>query len=152
MSLNPTVVKIVIPILLVSLLWVYFVPASNAQFAGLLTCAGGGILTSLINTGISSLTNWLGSFFGGVFGGATQVPVNEGFLRAKDSIEDVIVRCAATQIYGALNTAVATIVRSSGRLGGPAFVRNWRNFQTDAEYRGENIFRSILSGTTLCPH
>ena len=42
------------------------------------------------------------------------------------------------------------IVRTGGRDGAAAYVKDWRNFQANAEYRGEDIFRAILSNTKLC--
>ena len=45
---------------------------------------------------------------------------------------------------------ITNVARTGGRDGGPAWVRNWRNFQLDAQYRGEGIFRGVLASTNLC--
>ena len=44
-------------------------------------------------------------------------------------------------------------INGSGRTGrSPAYVLNWRKFLTDAQSRGEQVFRSVLGNTILCPH
>ncbi|MBI2064940.1 MAG: hypothetical protein HYT62_02715 [Candidatus Yanofskybacteria bacterium] len=71
----------------------------------------------------------------------------------KEFILDLAARLVARlQLTGALN-GIAQQVIQSGRTGrAPAFIQNWRNFITDAEYRGEDVFRSILANTQNCPN
>lgn len=80
------------------------------------------------------------------------VPVNQARINSKEFIGDVLGRCGALVILDTISQRTTAAIRTSGRDGGPAFVRNWRNFKLDAQRRGENIFRSILGSTTLCPY
>lgn len=116
--------KLVIIIVVIGLVWssVVYVPKANAT-------AVWTFITS-VNTAISAGANTA--------------------MTVKEYILDVIARTIARNL---LNNAIAGIIntiQTSGRDGGPAFVQNWRNFQTDAQYRGENVFRSILASTPLC--
>ena len=71
----------------------------------------------------------------------------------KEFILDLASRLIArSQLSSGLKGISQQIVQS-GRTGrSPAFIQNWRNFITDAEYRGEDVFRSILANTANCPH
>ncbi|MEK7125229.1 MAG: hypothetical protein AAB864_02490 [Patescibacteria group bacterium] len=73
-------------------------------------------------------------------------------LREKEEIWDLVARCAARTFFDNEVTRILFAARRGGREGGPAYVRNWRNFQTNAEYRGEAVFRAILSNTKLCDY
>jgi len=87
-----------------------------------------------------------------LIGGAGSVPTDDEKNNAKESWGDLIARCGAMAVLDYLTKGMISTIRSSGRDGGPSFVRNWRNFLTGSQYRGENIFRSILSQTNLCAH
>ncbi len=103
------------------------------------------ILSNLSST-LSNVFNWLG-----IFNLFTQnVPTMNAVLEGAKNYGDVVGRCFARQIMNGMTGRMIGAVRTSGRNGGPAFVRSWRNFQIDAEHRGENLFRSILGGTNLC--
>lgn len=65
---------------------------------------------------------------------------------------DLVARSIARGLLNKLISGLVDKIQTGGRSGGPAFVQNWRNFQTDSQYRGENVFRSILSSTSLCDH
>jgi hypothetical protein len=65
---------------------------------------------------------------------------------------DILARCTAREIFNAMSKGIVDNARTAGRSGGPAFIRNWRNFQTDSQYRGEGVFRSMLSNATLCDY
>lgn len=71
-------------------------------------------------------------------------------LTTKEYIYDPINRCIAKGVLDRAVNGVLDIVRKQGRDGGPTYVQNWRNFQTNSQYRGEGIFRAELSTTTLC--
>ncbi|MEX2090970.1 MAG: hypothetical protein WD989_02485 [Candidatus Paceibacterota bacterium] len=137
---------------------------SGAKFAG---CVSAGKtaqwLSDKINDGLKGLAKRfpkLGGFLnklsgtGGTLVGANSVPTNDVVFnptyKDKEKVQDVIARCAAREILSQMNVDIVNIARTSGRNGGPAFIQNWRSFQTDAQYRGEGIFRSILSNTKLC--
>ena len=129
-----------------------------------ISCAAGGLLapwlSNQINTGIDNLLFRIPALdrflsgAGGVLGG--DVPVaDKNFLGAwtnKTLRADILARCTAREIFNAMSKGIVDNARTAGRSGGPAFVRNWRNFQTDAQYRGEGIFRAMLSNTKLCDY
>lgn len=112
------------------------VPAIVGTLMG--TCVGAGLLANTLQRLIPSI------------GGQSEVPVNEGALRKKEENLDVAARCIARQLFDGSITGMLGIVRTGGRDGAAAYVKDWRNFQANAEYRGEDIFRAILSNTQLC--
>ncbi len=63
---------------------------------------------------------------------------------------DLVARVIARTLLNKMVSGLITKIQTGGEGGKPAFVQNWRNFQTDAQYRGEDVFRSILAGTKLC--
>lgn len=73
-------------------------------------------------------------------------------LATKEIVYDPIARCVSLGVLNKTVAGILNIVRTQGRDGGPAFVQNWRNFQLDAQYRGEDIFRSSLAGANLCDY
>lgn len=98
----------------------------------------------------------LGGALGGIVGGDS-VPVTDAGLNniqskilAKETAGDIATRCAAMEVLNFMNTSINDLARNSGRNGGASWIRNWRNFQTESQYRGEGIFRSELSNTNLC--
>lgn len=133
------------------------------------SCAAAGYLSGLISKGLAELEKWvkekLKNFIKtsivGAIGG--KVPVSDsgvegavnnfkGAYSGKENIQDLIARCAAREILTKMGRDITNVARTGGRDGGPAFVRNWRNFETDAGYRGEEIFRNMLASTRLCDH
>lgn len=142
------------------------VAGSVASFTG---CTVGGLiapwltkqLNDALDIAMDSLSSWLtgtlkSKSLAGVIGLGSKVPViDNSFMGAfmnKAYRTDVIARCAAREILTAMTTGMLNKARTSGRDGGVTFIRNWRNFQTKAEYRGENIFRAMLSSSNMCPY
>lgn len=78
-------------------------------------------------------------------GGVTSLAVKEYSL-------DPLARLVARTLLNAAISGIIDKIQTGGRDGGVAFVQNWRNFQTDAQYRGENVFRSMLASATLCDY
>ncbi len=98
----------------------------------------------------------------GIIGGAN-VPVSDegtqdilkNYYAAwndKYTRSDIISRCLARAIMNGISGNITNIARTSGRDGGPTFIKNWNNFETKAQYRGENIFRAELSTAKLCEY
>ena len=96
----------------------------------------------------------LGNLVEGFLGSSVPVSAKDqsmlSFFQNKYYRDDVIARCVARQILDNITNNTATIIKTRGRDGGPAFVTNWTNFLTKAQYRGENIFRAELSTAQLC--
>ncbi len=65
-------------------------------------------------------------------------------------IKTTIVRVMARELLNMLSNKIVDTIQKGGRDNGPAFVQNWRNFITDAQYRGEDIFKTILASTPVC--
>lgn len=137
-------------------------PPSDAQAVGVkfTGCTVGGVLANQfqaqIENGIKDLGKKIGlNLFGGsVLGGSVPV-VDEKFISTwarKESRADIIARCAAREIFNGMSSGIINTARTAGRNGGPVFIRNWRNFQTESQYRGEGIFRAMLSNTKLCDY
>lgn len=117
--------KLIVIVVVIGIVFnlVVFVPKINA----------GGIVVDFITEVSTSITG----------GAVTSMTVKEYIL-------DVIARGIARKLLSAATSGIIKKIQGGGRDGGPAFVQNWRNFQTDSQYRGENVFRSILAGTNLC--
>src|SRR3989344_2964867 len=117
--------KIIIVIVIMGLACgsVIYIPKANSA----------AVVTDPINAGINAVTA----------GSATSLTVKEYVL-------DTIARAIARALLSAATSGMIKKIQGGGRDGGPAFVQNWRNYQTDSQYRGENVFRSILAGTRLC--
>ena len=112
-------------------------------------CAVTSIATSamsdLLSSAISGLFNWLR---------ANEVPVQEGQLRRKEGYLDVFARCMARMHFDATVGGLLDVIRTHGREGSgeSLYIRNWRNFQTQSQYRGEQIFRSMLAQAPVCSY
>ncbi len=92
----------------------------------------------------STVANFITAFNTGLSAGSnTSIAVKEYVL-------DPIARIVARQLLNNAISGIINKIQTGGRGGGPAFVQNWRNFQTEAQYRGEDVFRSILASTPLC--
>jgi len=63
---------------------------------------------------------------------------------------DTVARVIARSLFQKTVVGIINKIQTGGRTGGPAFVQNWRNFQTNAQYRGEDVFRAILANTETC--
>ncbi|MEK7589381.1 MAG: hypothetical protein AAB479_02025 [Patescibacteria group bacterium] len=64
---------------------------------------------------------------------------------------DTISRAAAAGLYQfAVNKLLEKIQGRGGEQSG--IIKDWRNFQTNAQYRGEDVFRSILANTRVCDY
>ncbi|KKS13222.1 MAG: hypothetical protein UU70_C0020G0002 [Candidatus Yanofskybacteria bacterium GW2011_GWA1_41_6] len=114
-------------------------PAKSAPaVVNIANCVGAGLLANYL-TGLIPGT-----------GSLSEVPVSEGNLRNKEGTLDIAARCTARQLFDGSISGMLDIVRTGGRDGAAAYVKDWRNFQANAEYRGEDIFRAILSNTKLC--
>lgn len=123
---------------------------------GGVSCVAGGVaspwLMGYVNKGLNAVKNALSGKVESWLGLTNTVPVIDQEVFTKERIYDLISRCFAREILNAMTGRMIGAVRTSGRDGGPAFVRNWRNFKLTAQRRGENIFRSILGSTELCPY
>lgn len=80
------------------------------------------------------------------FAGITTVDIP----RVVEYIKHTIVRVMARELLTLLSNTIVDKIQGNGRGGGPSFVQNWRNFITDAQYRGEDIFKTILASTPVC--
>ena len=129
---------------------------NTAEFTG---CVGGNLLAA-------GLSNMISKVKGTIVRKVTQalsVPVvdsgtqdlvdtgNWSYLN-KAYITDAIARCTARQILSIMTGNIYQIMRTAGRDGGVPFVKNWSNFLTQSQYRGENIFRAELSTAKLCDY
>ncbi|OGN23178.1 MAG: hypothetical protein A2918_04055 [Candidatus Yanofskybacteria bacterium RIFCSPLOWO2_01_FULL_42_49] len=164
--------KKLLPIIIVlSLVFPSFVQIAQAgvldSTIGFSSCAAAGFINNLIADGLKDLEDWAAEKLkgwigiGSVVGGKTKVPVDDsdtqdkvddfkGAYGGKEGAQDIIARCSAREILSAMGQNITNVARTGGRDGGPAWVRNWRNFQLDAQYRGEGIFRGVLASTNLC--
>lgn len=101
------------------------------------------ILAGAIRTALSFIPG--GSFISGLFGGGGPQQVKEvGNQAGKEQVEDVVSRCITRQALTRMNRGILDIVRTGGPDGGPAYVRNWRDFTLQSQYRGENVWRGLL--------
>lgn len=167
--------KIIIIAIILSLVLPAFVQTAQALVldtsVSFGSCAAAGYLSNLISDQLSGLItqleNWVKDTFTkriiGVTGLSGKVPVYDetltkavtGFKGAyltKESVKDLIARCTAREILVKMGKDITNVARTGGKDGGPAYVRNWRNYETDAQYRGEEIFRNIMASTRLCDY
>lgn len=168
------ITKKIIPILLVlSLIAPNFVLVAQASATdstkSFASCAGAGYVSNKAREGLVKLETWvtkkLKGWLKSKIGGALQqkVPVTDegvegavdnfkGLYGSKEGIMDIIARCGAREILTAMNRNITNVARTSGRNGGPAWVRNWRNFQLEGQYRGEGVFRGMLASSKPCDY
>jgi hypothetical protein len=103
-------------------------------------CTAAGLVGSIVSYGVGlAIAAALG-----------EVPVKDSQNISKEYIMDTAARCIARQYLEGSVGAILDVVRTEGRDGGTAYIQNWRNFQTNAQYRGENIFRAVLANTKVC--
>ncbi|MDP3792901.1 MAG: hypothetical protein Q8Q89_04215 [bacterium] len=123
---------------------------------GGISCVVGGVaaewLLGYINKGIQKLKGILSAKLESWLALTNTVPVIDQEALTKERVFDLIARCGAREVLNVMTGRMIGAVRTSGRDGGPAFVRNWRNFKLTSQRRGENIFRSVLNSTELCPY
>ncbi|MBX4211583.1 MAG: hypothetical protein KW806_02210 [Candidatus Yanofskybacteria bacterium] len=149
-SKYPIGYKMLIVIIMIGLLIPSFVQAPEAKATVVMsvtTCLGGLATTFIIRRAVDlvgSIGSWLGVLVGG------PVPVIDVPNIRKEEIEDVIARCFARAVFDNTIGSLLNVIRTRGRDGGASFVRNWRNFLTNSEYRGENMFRVIAANTQFC--
>lgn len=146
------------------------VKGTGVKFAG---CYTAGVLTplmqNLINKGLTELKKkvasiakeWVSSLLSGFLAGLlnTTIPTDDkagesavAYMANRDFQEAVIARCTAWSILDSITQNTLKIVRTGGRDGGATYVQNWTNFQTQAQYRGEGIFRAELGNSQLCDY
>jgi hypothetical protein len=133
-------------------------------------CVAGGLLTNWLKDkvdwalsglqkrieeiGSKFIKGILGDLVGSLIGGS--VPTSDanmlGYFQNKDYRDATIARCLARVLLDNVINNSALIIQTRGRDGGAAFVQNWRTFDTNAQYRGENIFRAMLSTANICPY
>src|SRR5258708_5086884 len=90
------------------------------------------------------LANFFGIFEGGVGGviGGT-VPVSDqslqqslskyiGIYTDKNFSQNVIAKCISREIIRSLVNGTENIIKTQGRDGGAAYIKNWNNFETSA--------------------
>jgi hypothetical protein len=148
--------------------------AIGSVLVGGISCVATGKLTTWlmgkISEGLTWLTERLPAKLGKFLGLDTtylaklfnqMVPVEDSKFRSsystKETLWDLSARCFAREVMNDLTARMIGSARTSGRDGRPgaakpAFVRDWRKFLTNAQQRGENIFRSVLSTTPMCAY
>ncbi|MDP2648132.1 MAG: hypothetical protein Q8P35_02740 [Candidatus Yanofskybacteria bacterium] len=109
-------------------------------------CLGGATVGVVIDSAVSFVGSWVSKILGGPTFTIEVQNIN------KEYILDTVERCFARAVLDNTIAAMLDIIRTKGRDGDVAYVKNWRNFQTNAQYRGENVFRTILANTKLCEH
>lgn len=140
------------------------------------SCTAGSFISNQITKGLNDLETWITKNIknwlirrriipipgtGIKIDWGSRVPVNDsgvesavndykGVYTSKEGAQDIIARCAARELLTAMGQNINNVARTGGRDGGPAWVRNWRNFQLEAQYRGEGVFRGMLASTNLC--
>ena len=145
---------------------------------GFSSCAAAGFISHLVSKGLSDLQNWISTKIKSwlvskklipipsapiSFGLGSSVPVTtirgsvndsvesfKGIYSSKEGAQDIIARCSAREILTAMGRNITNVARTGGRDGGPAWVRNWRNFRLESQYRGEGIFKAMLASTNTC--
>ncbi|KKU55532.1 MAG: hypothetical protein UX77_C0010G0023 [Parcubacteria group bacterium GW2011_GWA1_47_11] len=166
MSFRRPISILLIAILVLNLVSLALVPrpaqaavkSTVASFGG---CFAAGVLTQKISDAIENLNRKIKNMTEGILKkflvGA--VPVSDSATADlyaawtdKETRKVIITRCAAWAIMTNMTNNINKVVRTAGRDGGATFVKNWVNFQTAAQYRGENIFRAELSTARLCDY
>lgn len=135
---------------------------------GFSSCAAAGFISNKVREGLDDLQRWVTNKLGGflgvpVPGFGSRVPVVDESVKkevenfkkiysGKEGAQDIVARCTAREILTAMGRNIVNTARTGGRDGGPAWVRNWRNFRLNAQYRGEDIFRVMLASTNTCEY
>jgi len=89
---------------------------------------------------------------GGVFiYTANQTRAGAFFYFLKEFIIKPLVRKLANALENKLVNSINGLVSGLTQKV-PSFITNWRNYTLDSQARGNDIFRSVLADTTLCPY
>jgi len=83
---------------------------------------------------------------------AYSVNASDWFYATKEFGLDLAGRAIASTLIRALSNKLIQKIQTGGEGGRPSFVQNWRNFLTDSQYRGEDVFRTILYSTSVCSY
>lgn len=75
-----------------------------------------------------------------------------GWVNVARELADVVGKTVARQLMVQMLNSLVDKVKTLGRDGGPAFVRDWQAFKAEGQYRGEDKFRAILANTKVCDH
>ncbi len=147
---------------------------------GFSSCAAAGFISNLVSDSLTDLQNWVtggiknwlirkrfipipSKGIPGLLSGSGKVPVTDsdthekiddfkGIYTGKEGVKDLIARCAAREVLTAMGRNITNVARTGGRDGGPAWIRNWRNFRLESQYRGEGIFKAMLASTNTCEY
>lgn len=123
---------------------------TRSFFVGTASCTAGDLLAGPLQNLISRVPG-----LGAIIGRLDVVPVNDkkalDFQTNKTAM-GIVMRCGARALLNEMGLNIVNTARNNGRDGGASAVRNYRNFQTNAQYRGEAVFRSILANTQLCSY
>ncbi len=63
---------------------------------------------------------------------------------------DIAAKAVAQGAFRTLSQRVFNKIEGGGINGGALFVQDWREFQLNSQYRGEDVFRSVLKKSKLC--
>ncbi|MBI2674371.1 MAG: hypothetical protein HYX22_01370 [Candidatus Yanofskybacteria bacterium] len=63
---------------------------------------------------------------------------------------DTAAKAAAQGAFRAAANRILNKIQTGGIGGGALFVQDWREFQLNSQYRGEEVFRGVLKSTKLC--
>lgn len=159
---------VIIIVLVLMSLYPFSAKAQTRSIVNATACSTGGIvgsfvadkLNTLIGTGLDALSKKLTGTIANRLGLdgllSNKVPVNDADMQLKytnkEQRMDIIARCIAREVVDKMFGNILNVVRNHGRDNGPSFIKNWRNFATGGQYRGENVFRLMLTNTKLCNH
>ena len=65
---------------------------------------------------------------------------------------DTAAKAVAQGAFKAMVNKILNKIQTGGLNGGPLFVQDWREFQLNSQYRGEEVFRGVLKSTQLCDY
>jgi len=120
-------------------------------FVGVSSCAAGAYLAGELQKLASSIPG-----LASAVNSALMVPVfdnpNLNAYANKEGMLDIVARCGARAILNQMTGGIMNAAQTKGRDGGASIVQNWRNFMTNAQYRGEDVFRAIVANTQLCSY
>lgn len=145
----PVTLTICILSLTVSAGILYPEPA-QAVPASVTNCATSVVAAVVAQVITSSIAVYAGLRYASFYGGPQ--PTLDASQLVKTAIFDSLSRCAARIVHDAMISGMLDVVRKQGRDGGSSFVKNWRNFMTGSEHRGENIGKAVIANTELCDH
>jgi len=65
---------------------------------------------------------------------------------------DTAAKAVAQGAFKAMTNRILNKIQTGNFNAGALFVRDWREFQLNSQYRGEEVFRGILKSTQLCDY